>query len=45
MASSIEALHELYAPAAAKDPDYYDISSARWAAQWPIEDLWVARRR
>jgi len=40
----VEALHELYASAAAKDPDYYCISSAQWAAQWPIEDLWVARR-
>jgi SAM-dependent methyltransferase len=40
----IEALHELYAGTAAKDPDYYCISSAQWAAQWPIEDLWIARR-
>jgi SAM-dependent methyltransferase len=39
----IEALHELYATAGARDPDYYDISSARWASQWPIDDLWVAR--
>ena len=41
----VEALHELYAPAAARNPEYYDISSARWASQWPIDDLWVARRR
>jgi len=40
----IEALHELYASAAAKNPEYYNISSARWASQWPIDDLWVARR-
>lgn len=40
----IEALHELYAPVAATKPDYYDISSALWASQWPIDDLWVARR-
>ena len=40
----IEALHELYAPAAAKNPDYYTISSANWASQWPSDDLWVARR-
>jgi SAM-dependent methyltransferase len=39
----IEALHELYAPAMSSDPDYYDIASARWASQWPVEDLWVAR--
>jgi SAM-dependent methyltransferase len=40
----IEALHELYAPAAAPDPEYYAIASAQWASQWPAEDLWVARR-
>jgi SAM-dependent methyltransferase len=40
----VEALHELYAPDAAQKPEYYDISSAGWAAQWPIDDLWVARR-
>jgi hypothetical protein len=41
---AVEALHELYATAAEKSPDYYCISSAQWAARWPIEDLWVARR-
>jgi len=40
----IEALHELYAPAAARTPAYYDISSPDWASRWPIDDLWVARR-
>jgi SAM-dependent methyltransferase len=40
----VEALHELYAPSEAADPEYYAIASARWASQWPIEDLWVARR-
>ena len=40
----VEALHELYAPATARDPEYYEISSADWASQWPIDDLWVARR-
>jgi len=39
----VEALHELYAAVSAENPDYYCISSAQWAAQWPIEDLWVAR--
>ncbi len=38
----VEALHELYANASDKSPDYYRISSAQWAAQWPIEDLWIA---
>jgi len=40
----IEGLHELYATASATKPDYYNVSSARWASQWPIDDLWVARR-
>jgi SAM-dependent methyltransferase len=40
----IEALHELYAPPAARNPEYYEISSAGWASQWPIDDLWVALR-
>jgi SAM-dependent methyltransferase len=39
----VEALHELYAPVGAKTPEYYDIATARWASQWPVEDLWVAR--
>ena len=38
----VDALHELYEPAGANDAEYYDISSAQWAAEWPIEDLWVA---
>jgi SAM-dependent methyltransferase len=40
----VEALHELYAPDARKDPEYYTIASASWASQWPSEDLWIARR-
>ena len=39
----VEALHELYAPADAETPDYYDIVTAQWARQWPVEDLWAAR--
>jgi SAM-dependent methyltransferase len=38
----VEALHELYAPVAAELPDYYEIVTADWARQWPVEDLWVA---
>jgi SAM-dependent methyltransferase len=38
----VDALHELYAPADADDPDYYLIADARWAARWPVEDVWVA---
>jgi SAM-dependent methyltransferase len=40
----VEALHELYAPAGAVTPPYYEIVTAAWAQQWPAEDLWVARR-
>jgi len=40
----IEALHELHAPADAQTHEYYDIASAAWAARWPAEDLWSARR-
>lgn len=39
---TVDALHELYAPDEATRPEYYDIASPNWAAQWPIEDLWVA---
>ena len=39
----VDALHELYASSAAESVEYYEITSAEWAAQWPIEDLWVAR--
>lgn len=40
----VEALHELYARAGSRHPEYYEIASAGWASQWPIEDLWIARR-
>jgi SAM-dependent methyltransferase len=39
----VEALRELYAPDGAKTHDYYDIATAQWAGQWPVEDLWVSR--
>jgi SAM-dependent methyltransferase len=38
----VEALHELYAPADGETHDYYSIATARWAGQWPVEDLWAA---
>jgi SAM-dependent methyltransferase len=40
----VEALHELHPPAGAAAPEYYDIASVAWAEQWPVEDLWTARR-
>lgn len=46
----VEALHELPEPAAQPDgsppgADVYGIADATWTARWPVEDLWVARRR
>jgi SAM-dependent methyltransferase len=38
----VDALHELYPPAGATDPDFYEIVGAEWAARWPAEDVWVA---
>ena len=38
----VDALHELYPPAGALDPEYYEIVGAEWAARWPAEDVWVA---
>jgi SAM-dependent methyltransferase len=40
---AVEALHELYAPVSAQTHEYYDIATAEWARQWPVEDLWAAR--
>jgi SAM-dependent methyltransferase len=40
----IEALHELQAPADARDPLYHDYVTAEWARQWPCEEIWVARK-
>jgi SAM-dependent methyltransferase len=39
----VDALHELYAPADGETHQYYDIATADWARQWPVEDLWAAR--
>lgn len=50
---AVEELHELPEPvgpavgAAVGSPaeaDPYGIADAAWAARWPVEDLWVARR-
>ena len=40
----VDALHELYAPADAVTPEYYDIATNGWAARWPAEDVWVAHK-
>jgi SAM-dependent methyltransferase len=41
----VEALHELYATDDAADHEYYEVATADWARRWPVEDLWVARKR
>lgn len=39
----VEAMHELFAPDdGAQAP--YEIVNARWATQWPAEELWAARK-
>jgi SAM-dependent methyltransferase len=38
----IDRLRELYAPRHAVPPEYYEIASREWAANWPVEDLWIA---
>lgn len=44
----VEALAELYrdgsAAASHRYADYLDIASSQWSRQWPVEDLWQARR-
>jgi SAM-dependent methyltransferase len=40
---TVERLGELYAPPDAPDHAYYGIATPSWAAQWPAEELWVAR--
>jgi SAM-dependent methyltransferase len=39
---AVDALHELYAPPDGETHGYYDIATAQWARQWPVEDLWAA---
>ena len=40
----VEALHEVFAPSEGTDHPFYDIVSPQWAARWPAEEVWVARR-
>jgi SAM-dependent methyltransferase len=40
----VEALHEVFAPSEGTDHPFYDIVSPQWAARWPAEEAWVARR-
>lgn len=41
----IVALRELYAPDSAVDHPHYQVATADWARSWPVEDVWVARKR
>jgi hypothetical protein len=38
----VDALHELYAPLAARTHLCYGLASAWWASRWPAEELWAA---
>jgi SAM-dependent methyltransferase len=40
---SVSDIIEVYAPDDATDHPYYDSVPARWAQQWPSEELWRAR--
>ena len=37
-------LVELFAPAGAEDPAYYDFIPTEWASRWPPEEIWRVRK-
>jgi len=39
---AIDDLRELYAPPDAPDNPYYELATAEWARQWPVEEIWAA---
>lgn len=39
----VEALHELYSTAETPQ-GFYGLADGAWASQWPIEEVWVARK-
>jgi SAM-dependent methyltransferase len=41
----IERLIELYAPDGATKHEYYSMGDLTWAKQWPVEEIWVTRKR
>jgi hypothetical protein len=41
----IERMVELYAPKDAEKDEAYHIAAREWAWQWPVEEIWVARKR
>lgn len=41
----IERMVELYAPADAAQDERYNLARRDWAQRWPVEEVWVARKR
>ena len=41
----VTGLYELYAPDDAVDHAYYETFSAEWSRKWPVEEIWVAKKR
>lgn len=44
-AFEIERMVELYAPAAAMEDDRHNLAGRDWARRWPVEEIWIARKR
>jgi hypothetical protein len=41
----VERMVELYAPADAAQDERHNLARRDWAQRWPVEELWVARKR
>ena len=41
----VEALVEVQAPESAEPHPYYKLGTPEWAARWPLEEIWAARKR
>jgi SAM-dependent methyltransferase len=39
---TVDGLREIYASPDATDHPYYQLATAEWARQWPVEEIWVA---
>lgn len=42
---AVERLVELFAPQDAETHSFYAYVTAEWGSKWPVEDIWVARKR
>jgi SAM-dependent methyltransferase len=42
---AVERLIELFAPQDAETHTFYSYVTPEWGSKWPVEDLWVARKR